>query len=56
MNSKAFREDDVASEGVSINLRRPTHIYVLWDKNSKPQIYFGSATAKRNSKPDTEMK
>ncbi|CAD8204064.1 unnamed protein product [Paramecium octaurelia] len=49
--------DNESQDGVSINLRRPTYIYVLWNKNSyeMPRMYFTQITAQKNSTSEDQL-
>ncbi|CAD8202100.1 unnamed protein product [Paramecium pentaurelia] len=49
--------DNENLDGVSINLRRLTYIYVLWNKNSYelPRMYFTQITAQKNSTSEDQL-
>ncbi|CAD8114898.1 unnamed protein product [Paramecium sonneborni] len=53
---KTFSENE-SEEGVYINLRRLTYIYILWKKDSyeMPRIYFSQVTAKKNSTQEDQL-
>ncbi|CAK60152.1 unnamed protein product (macronuclear) [Paramecium tetraurelia] len=49
--------DNENQDGISINLRRLTYIYVLWNKNSYdlPRMYFTQITAQKNSTSEDQL-